>query len=189
MNKTIQNAVTTVIVPVSKKKLSLLLLLSLAVTAAGVWLFLHEPARGDFFYSNSKFQKAIAGAAVIIFVYAAGYFLIKMFSNKPGLIIDASGVTDNASGMAAGHIPWADITGFETATNLGSTFVMVKVKNADVYLKRIRSPFKRISLNANYKKFGTPVCISAKAIECNSSQLEQYLKTGLMQYRQAVQAQ
>ena len=75
---------------------------------------------------------------------------MKLFDKKPGLIFDAAGVVDNASGLSAGLIPWSEIIGAKTFTMRGQNMLIIEIKDPEKYLGR-GNWLKKLAVNANYK--------------------------------------
>ena len=82
--------------------------------------------------------------------------LVRLGNPRPSLIVDATGIVDQASAASAGRIPWEDIAGFEISSVHGQKFLAVHVKDpAELY---DRTPwFKRRLMKLNASVGGAPV--------------------------------
>lgn len=100
----------------------------------------------------------VGWSSVSFFGAVAVYALIRLNSNKPALIIDSKGITDNASGLSAGFIPWSDITGSGIVTFLEQKFIGIALKDPQKYLAKV-NPIKRLLMRMNSSMAGYVVCI------------------------------
>ena len=93
-------------IPLSKKKITLLLFAAIAFIAGGIWIAIN-PERfipNIFGITNSEIIR-ICGIVGILFFGAAGiYGIMKLFDKKVGLIIDSNGITDNSNASSIGLI-------------------------------------------------------------------------------------
>lgn len=166
-------------IPLSKGKLIMLLIGSIAFVAIGLWFAISPPPihRG---ISKSPILIFIIGVvAILFFGFTAFMILKKLQDNKAGLIIDENGITDNASGISAGHIPWKDIKEITTAQVMNQKFVMIIVNNPDEYIGRQTNAIKRKGATINYKSYGSPISISANALKCEFDELKNILQIEL----------
>ena len=95
------------------------------------------------------------GAAIvgIPFFGACGLFaLCRLLWRKPAISIDNDGLTDHASGLSVGFIPWSDMTDARIfIRSFGSSrqkFLGVALRNPNDYLAKC-GPLTRILLRAN----------------------------------------
>jgi hypothetical protein len=146
-----------VIIPISKGKLVKLICFCFLFLFIGTWMLFTKHETG-----NSVMDSALVkyGAAVLgILMGATGlvFFIRKLGDKKPGLIIDDNGITDNASGVAAGFIPWEDITHIYTTKVMNQEFIMIGVTNPEGYISRQPGALKRKMMKANMKSYGSPI--------------------------------
>jgi hypothetical protein len=113
------------------------------------------------------------GGAVIFFG-VLGFFLAKKLNDPaPGIVVTAEGFTDNSSGLT-GTVRWADVTGLEELTLMGQK-LLVKLRNPADYIAKQSNPFKRQLMQTNLKSYGSPITISANALECTYDELKALL--------------
>lgn len=89
----------TIKIPFSKYKLIGFLLMGLSFLAAGI-LFVIDPseiANSGLRHKSVLFVIAIGATAIVSSGAACIFFLYKLMSLKPGLIIDINGIYDNSS--------------------------------------------------------------------------------------------
>ncbi|GAB3162586.1 hypothetical protein GCM10027291_00550 [Telluribacter humicola] len=102
-----------IIILLSRKKLVLLLIAGVVFVIIG---YLGAVKPEDFvspFFRSSKLIR-ISGFAGVVFCGVGVIFILwKLLDNKPGLIIDEFGITDNSNATSVGLIEWKDITKVE----------------------------------------------------------------------------
>lgn len=164
------------IIELSKGKLVRLILGSCAFVALGAWLLSFDTEEIQygrsfgFFYNNPLIVYGVGLAAVLFFGACGLYGLRKMFDKKPGLIFNSSGIVDNASGVAAGFIPWSDITGSGIYEIQGSKMLIIGVGDPRKYIDR-GGALKRALNKADSKMVGSPVAIPSVALKIDFPEL------------------
>src|SRR5688572_15627450 len=98
-------------IPISKKKLTFMLIGSLVFVSLGLWFLISPPTSNHRLFGNPTLIFAAGISATLFFGLCFVYLLKKIPDKTPGLIIDNDGILDNSSGVSAGFIPWADIKG------------------------------------------------------------------------------
>ena len=84
-------------IALSKKKIFLMLLGALTFVAIALWFVISLPTISNSYWGNPT-KITIAGYASILFFGLCTFVLIKKLpDNKPGLIIDQIGLTDNST--------------------------------------------------------------------------------------------
>lgn len=146
-----------VVIYPSRLRVSLLLLGAALFVAGGIWLLMH-PIRGD------ELMGGLIGWASIVFFGAVAVFaLSRLVAKKPALTIDHTGITDNASGLSAGFIPWSDIVDAQIVNFQQQKFLGVSLRNPEDYLAKA-SPFKRMLMKANSSLVGYVINIPRIAL-------------------------
>ena len=153
------------IIKLSKTKILLLIIGSFAFVALSFW-------SGKY---DGLFIKAVSTTGILLFGLCGIYGIIKIFDNKPGLIIDKKGIRDNSSAVSGHLIRWEDITGFEVGEIKKTRFLLIFVNNPQQFLDNA-NPFKRFIMKMNLKMYGTPVSISSNALQCNFDELLKMLE-------------
>jgi hypothetical protein len=158
-------------IPLSKKKITLIFIGSVIAVALGAW-FVTAPDTFSKGPLRSELVVYIVGlAAIVFFGMVAFYALRKLPDNKPGMIIDESGITDNSSGVAAGQILWSDINSVSVITVQKQSFILLHVKNPQDYIDRQRGIFKKKMMQMNYKMYGSPLTLSANGLKITFDEL------------------
>jgi hypothetical protein len=164
------------IIELSRAKLVRVALASCAFVALGVWLLSFDMAeiqRGrsfGFLNNNPLLVYGVGLAAVVCFGGCGLYGLVKMFDKKPGLVLNSSGIVENASAVSAGFIPWSEVTGAGVREIQGQKMLMIGVRDPGKYIGR-GGALKRALNKANAKMGGSPVAISSVVLKIDFAEL------------------
>jgi hypothetical protein len=164
------------IIELSKTKILLGILGSIAFAVAGVWLLTLDAElirTGDnfrLFFNNPAVAYGLGFAAIVVFGILALFFFRKLFNKEPGLILNSSGIVDNASAASAGFIPWADVLGSEVFEMQKQKMLVVMVTDPEKYVGRGNAIKQKLN-KANYNMVGSPITISASTLKTNFSEL------------------
>lgn len=161
----------------SRGKITLALIASLAFVAVGLWFVISPPQINSALFGNPVLIFCAGIASIGVFGVFSVVAVKKLADKKPGLIIDETGITDNASGASAGHIPWSDITEIKTIQVFDQKFVMIAVADPNKYIERQTNALRRKAMQMNLKSNGSPINISANALRCNFDTLKTTLQT------------
>ena len=176
-------------IPLSKSKIISMLIGALIFVAIGLW-FVVAPPKIDNSYWDNPTKIAIVGYASIIFFGLCAVVLTrKLPDTKPGLIIDDKGLTDNSSGLSAGHILWTDIKNISVLEIHKQKLLMLEVNNPQDYIDRQDSLFKRKGMQLNYKMYGTPLSITANGLKIPFKELLALVTQSLQETRAKAQQQ
>ncbi len=103
--------------------------------------------------------------AVVVGIAGTGFFGLSTvvgmrlaFRADTGLIVDADGFTDTSSYIAAGHVPWNQVTGWNFQEIQGQKNLCILVADNQAVLDRM-GPLARLFSRGNIKLVGSPVCI------------------------------
>jgi hypothetical protein len=160
-------------IPLSKGKIVLLFLGALAFVAGGVWVVINPTG-----FKYSPEWVVIVGIIAILFFGLAAIMLFRKFFDKTmGLVIDNTGIFDNASGVSAGHIPWVNIIEIQKVQVVNQKFLILIVTNPEDYLNKQTNSFLRRAAEANHKMYGSPITISANGLKCNFDELYRMIQS------------
>ncbi len=165
-------------IPLSKNKTFLMALGSLAFVGVGLYMavspntFLPNPI-----LRTPLLVRLLSLAAVILFG-GLGWFLVhKLRDQAPGIRVTAEGFIDNAGGLAAGLIRWADVAGIDDYQLMGQRLVLVRLHDPAKYLDQQPSALKRRLMQANLTHYGSPIFISPNTLQCSYDELKMLLST------------
>ena len=178
------------IIEVSKGKIVLVILGSCVFVALGLWLlsFDAEAVRSGRsfrpFGNDPLIARVFGGVAVGFFGLCGLYGVKKLFDRKPGLVFNASGIIDNASGVAAGFIPWSEVVGTAIFEVNGQKTLIIGVADPQKYVER-GGALRRALNKANYKFSGSPISISSHALDIAFPELLSLFNRYLQKYGSA----
>ena len=158
-------------IPLSKSKTVLMLFGSLAFVTIGLWFVIAPPTIENSYWGNPTRMLILGYASIIFFGLCAFLFMRKLPDNKPGLVIDDAGLTDNSGGLSAGYIPWTDIQNVAVLEIHNQKLIMLEVKNPQDYIGRQKSFLKRKAMELNYKMYGTPLSITTNGLKTSFDSL------------------
>jgi len=149
------------------------ILFLLVISAVVIWVLI-----GLIYPKLDGFWNLKVTAVVIVTVIPiwAIYLIVKQSSRtKPGLTIGEYGITDFSNMTSVGFVSWDDITAIKEAENeFKKKLIVLIVKNPDTYINK---PSRmRASREAQHMQFGSPIVISASALEYDSQELVSILK-------------
>ena len=178
------NTTEQIEIPLSKKKLILMLIGSIGFVTAGLWFVINPPTISNPFFGNPTVIFVTGIASVLFFGLCAVYIARKLPDNKPGLIIDNVGLTDNSSGVSAGQILWDDIENISVIEIHRQKLIMLQVKNPQDYIDKQTSGFKRKMMQMNFSMYGTPLSITSNSLQIKFDELLKILNDHLNTSRQ-----
>ena len=164
------------IIELSKTKMALLLLAACAFVAAGAWMLTLDAAdiragrSFRFFFNEPAFAYGLGVASILCFGFLGVVAVRKMFDKKPGLVLNSSGVFDNASGASAGLIPWPEVVGSEVIEIQGQKMLIIHVSDPQKYVAR-GGPLRRALNRASYKMGGGAVTIPSNTLKIGFNDL------------------
>lgn len=168
-------------IPLSRKKLLLMLAAAIGFVAIGLWFVVAPPDFRNPFWQDRAF--AVGLASVAVFGFFAVFIGRKLGDRTPGLVINEQGIIDNAGAFPAGEIPWDDVLGVEGTEMSGQRMVLVFVHNPQLYIDRQTNALKRKIVTMNAQMVGTPISISANALQVESEELLALLQARLAAHR------
>ncbi|MGQ2984741.1 STM3941 family protein [Flavobacterium sp.] len=164
-------SIQPIIIPISKGKLVKLLIFSIIFVVAGTFILNIEPSSRRSLMNIAFIRYSVAFSAIIMGAVGLIFFIIKIFDKKPGLVIDSKGITDNASGVSAGFIPWEDIRHIYTTQVMSEKFVLIGVSDPEKYINRQTNFLKRKAMSFNNKTYGSPISITSNGLKADQDEL------------------
>jgi hypothetical protein len=140
-------------VSANRRQIVLSLLASIAFAVLCIWMltFLTDKNRLLFLFT--------AFIALPLFSYSTVMSLKLLISKEPLLTINQKGITDDASGLAVGFIPWSDILGANITTIKKRKFLHIHLRNPLAYVKKASFP-RRLLMRINVLFGGSTISIS-----------------------------
>jgi len=106
--------------------------------------------------------------------YVMIYFLLRLRQAPPVLKADSDGLHWDVSIFNRGFAPWNNIDGYSAVRHAGSTYLLAHLKDPFDTIDRQGNMVKRF-LQANLKRFQTPIAIPAAYVDGDAAQLLQKL--------------
>lgn len=166
----------TISIPLSKRKLAMILAGSLLFVVAGIYFLITPATFTSPVMPNETITFIIGGLAILFFGFCALYAVKKLFDDNPGLVIDDYGITDNSGGLSAGIVPWNEIDGIDVAQVQNQRFILIMVNNPEKYIDAQKGGIRKRMMKVNYRMYNTPICISPNGLQTNFDDLYKTLK-------------
>jgi len=177
-----------IIIPLSKKKIISLFILSLFFIAIGfgiIWIYDDQNLR-----NVRIFVTGFAIIDILFFGLCGLYSCVKIFDRKPGLVVNNNGIIDNSSFMSVGLVKWENITDVrvtDVVIDLGvvrhnQKILTIEVNNAKEIIGSQKS-FKRFLMSLNNNFYKSPIQISSVGLKCSFQELHNILKEQLSIHR------
>lgn len=156
-----------VLIPLSKTKIVLLILgcILFVVTSIFLWTIAEEVQR-----FSPLFIRIVCVAGVLLFGVIGVYTFRKLFDNKPGMIINEQGITNNTNAFGTQYIAWENVTGIDVGKVQSTRFLLIYVNNPQEIIDQQKG-FKRFATKQNMKWYNTPIAISSNTLKYNFDKL------------------
>jgi len=173
------------VIELSSAKLALMIAGSLLFVAAGAWLFV-APDEGSFLTNLRRFADpwVFHGLGIVAALFGAAgvvYGVAKSRDRKPGLTLSSAGLVDNSSAVAAGFIPWSEVTGLDIFQLHRQQMLVVHVADPGKYIER-GGAVKRALNRANAGMCGSPIVISSNALRIPFDELRREVAAYVSRY-------
>jgi hypothetical protein len=159
----------SIVVPLSKRKIALALLGSIAFAGIAIWMWISAESQPRY---PPLYVKGAALCCGLFFGACGIYAFFKLFDSKPGLIVDRDGIVDNSSGVAAGRIPWDDIVAVNISEVMGSRFLTIVVANPQKYVDRGNALQRKLNAT-NLRLTGSPINIASTTLALKFDDLQE----------------
>lgn len=128
-------------------------------------------------YGEGRFLFIVVGvfALLVTFFCCMAYFHLTR-EHFNAIYISDEGINDVSTGNRIGTILWRDIENIkimDDISNLKRKYIVLKVKNPNEYINREPTRSKRRSLELRLQYYGSPICISDRALDCTFEQLRE----------------
>lgn len=126
----------------------------------------------------------IVGAVGVLTFFGFGIgWIAALLRAGPGLVVDATGFDDTSSVTAVGRVRWADVTAVSRLGITGTSFVVIGVRDPEIYLTCLRG-LPSLSAIANNRLFGSPVTITSVSLKISFANLSTLMAAGLRNYHE-----
>ncbi len=170
-------------IPLSRKKLILLILGALILVVASIFGTITPETFTSPLFRNPEVIRIISSIGLGFFGICLGFIVKKFFDKNVGLIIDKSGITDHSSATSVGLIPWEDIKSFKTIQVASTKILIIQVRTPKNYIKFAKNRFIKHVMIMNMKKYGSPLYIISSSLQIRFDELESLLRTEFDKYK------
>lgn len=143
-----------------------------ALIGAGAMVFSHSLKFG-----NGRLAFILLGIFLLLitlFCLVNYYYLIKEKFNV--MYISEEGINDTSTRNRIGTVLWKDVENIkimDDISNLKRKYIVLRVSNPNEYIDREPNLSKKRSLELRHQYYGSPICISNRALECKFDELSQ----------------
>lgn len=166
-----------IIIPLSKKKLVLALIGSIIFVSLGYLMVVNPEYYTSPICRSPTFIRIAGLCSLIFFSLCLVGIARKLFDNRPGLIIDQYGITNNTTSPNMGLIEWKDITGIKKLQIKHTKFLILQTNKPKKYISRIENAITRRSIDMTYKLYGSPISIISASLKIDFEHLESLIRS------------
>jgi len=120
----------------------------------------------------------VGASGIAFFGLCLVFALWRLVLRKPALVLDAKGITDTASAVSSGFIPWSDITGMRIVTVRNQKMLGIDVADTDAVIAQYPA-FRQWLMRMNVRMVGTPIVIPRAALGISLEKLVPLIETHL----------
>jgi len=102
-------------------------------------------------------------------------------------VLNSAGIIDNSSGLAAGFVPWSEITGAEIYEVHRQKMLVIKVRNPEEFIQR-GNVLQRAMVKMGSKMSGSPIAITSNTLKINFPELLSTFEQYHRKYGQSMKA-
>lgn len=169
----------TISVPLSKRKLWLLLLASCLFVALGIWLWGQAPTYDDFDRIKATFASV---SCVIFFGMGIPIFLFKIIDRRAGVVLNDKGIYRMGVFNYHDVIPWEHVTHCTIGKIQRTKLLYIHVDNVEEVIAHL-PPFQRWLQRLGIASTGTPFSLSSAALQGNFDDLKSLIEAGMVAHR------
>lgn len=169
---------------ISRKRKANLYLTAVGCGIAGPLLLWYS--RSLMFGSGRAFFLLVGGVLTIIAFFCIMGIRFLSKEKDAAIYISEDGIMDISTGNSIGTIQWKDVEDIKVTddiSNLKQKYLVLKVRNPEDYIARERNGSKRRSLELRFQYYGSPICISARALDCSFEELKEAVMHRYTVYR------
>jgi hypothetical protein len=172
-----------VVVPASRTKTLMLVTIAVGFVALGFWLLSLDPIDAQDRYNNPVFTYGLGWASVVFFglLMVAGVW--RLFSTKPGLVLNSEGVKIFAIGQDT-FLAWKDISGFSIYQVQRTKLLVLNLKNPEKYIESLGTT-RRALAQVNLKLCGSPIAVSSGTVALSFGELRELFAKYIGRYGSA----
>jgi hypothetical protein len=112
----------------------------------------------------------IGGIGLAFFGFAAVTLFLKIVRNKPSVVVDERGISDNSAVINAGFIPWSDIERVFLTQIAGNTSIAIVPRDPEAFMNKYNPAMKKL-MQVNMSMMNFPVGLPASALALPAGKL------------------
>jgi hypothetical protein len=174
-----------VMVPASRTKTLMLVIIAVGFVALGFWLLSLDPkeVEAQDRYNNPIVIYGLGCATVVFFglLIVAGVW--RLFSTKPGLVLNSEGVKIFAIGQDT-FLAWRDISGFSIFQVQRTKLLVLNLNDPVKYIESL-GKVRRALAQANLKLCGSPIAVSSGTVAVSFGELRELFAKYIGRYGSA----
>jgi hypothetical protein len=174
-----------VVVPASRAKALVLLIIASGFVALGIWFLSLDAStiEAQRRYSNPAFIYGLGWVTIAFFGLGIAAAVWRLFSTKPGLVLNSEGVRICAIGQGT-FLPWSDISGLSIFEVHRTRLLVVNLKDPEKYIESGGS-VRRSMGRASLKLCGSPIAVSSNTVALSFDELSELFARYISRYGSA----
>lgn len=165
----------------------MLIVISLVFIFFGFEIIIKPENYVSIIYPNNNFVRFTGYSIVFIFLILLISYTIKLiFTKRFGINIDEHGVFVNIYifDSSRSFVEWSNIKSIERLDYYGQNFVVIYLKDNELFFKRIKNSVSLLIYKNRCRKFGSPIIVTSKSLKIKDNlKLEQLLQECFNEYK------
>ncbi len=172
-------------IPISNKKMILLVLGALAFVLIGIWFVIEPESLSTSTRNRNPYFTQVIGIVSIIFFGLCLLIMIIQLLDKTfkGVIINDKGIYENSSILNIGLIKWEDIKGFKIVEVQQTRTIIILTDKPKEYIDNAKSKTSKKFMELGWKMNGSPLYINPIPLKIKSLELEKILNKYFEYYK------
>ncbi|PCI94689.1 MAG: hypothetical protein COB15_13615 [Flavobacteriales bacterium] len=167
----------------SKKKSIMLLIISIAFVALGIWLLLEVDNFTGWRAGNPIFTCELGISSILFFGLGIFVGIKRLIKSEIVLIIDSIGLNANPKKSLTEFIKWGDILGFEEIKIQSRRLLIIDVKNPEYWFEKETNSIRKEMMRFNINYYNSPFNIGPSDLNISSYELNKKLNSYLEKYK------
>lgn len=164
----------SIVIATRKKAITIGLIGSIIFIVIGLFMI----SKPDLIERYSEAFVQISGfIGISFFGVTSIYFTRKIFDNRPGLILNESGLINNSSIISGHSLKWEELQGAGLIKIGNEKILFIYIKDSKSFIKKFNL-FEQFLMRLNLSLYGSPIGISTRSLNYDIDKL-----TRQIQYR------
>ena len=171
------------VVPASRVKTAILVMIGAAFVALGVW-FLSRDASDIASRDHFNSPAFILGLGIVMVVFFGACVVVafwRLISSKPSLELGSEGV--RIFGISSTiFVPWREVDGLSVYEIHRTKMLVLHLTDPEKYIES-GSRLRRSLARANFELCGSPIAIASSTVKMGFGEMQSLFETYLRRYR------